>query len=343
MSPSTTTRGPAQRLAPILVLVLSTVVGALGAPVASAADSAATVGAATGASAGPCPGDAGVTIVVDPGDLGGPVQVRCVDSSPANGMKALEAAGYDVETTVRFSGFLCRIDGRPASDPCVGTPPANAYWSYWVADRGGPWCYSDLGATARTPRRGTVEGWSFSRGGDAAAPRSGTFGRLAGPQRLPSTECDRGPAPATTAPPGAPAPAAPPLPTPSIASATTIAPRSPVTTPVGADNITTTTTAATVAPPDSTTTPPTTAGPAPTAPETTTTTTEPSDGADLEERAASTVDLAESARSGPGSAAGTAVAVSAMGLLAGGAVLVNRRRLKPLRAPGSEGEGSGSP
>ncbi|MGI9579500.1 MAG: hypothetical protein ACR2OH_14980, partial [Microthrixaceae bacterium] len=209
----------------VAILVSGIAVGFAGSDVSAAVAAPAR----SAASAGPCPDDSGITVVVDPGDLGGPVQVRCVPQSAANGIEALAMADFEVDATVRFSGFVCRIDGRPANDRCVNTPPATAYWSYWVADRGGPWCYSDLGAAVRGPVRGTVEGWSFSRSGTEGAPRSGTFARLSGPQRLPLSDCDRGPAPATpvvptTAPTPAPLPApTAPVPPPLIASATTIA------------------------------------------------------------------------------------------------------------------------
>ena len=149
-------------LGPVVLLVV-TLGGLLGGSTGAGASASVT--------SGPCPNGEGVTVVVDPGDLGGSVVVRCAASSPANGLEALTAAGFGVDVTVRFSGFVCRIGvtvngvRRPQSDPCVDTPPADAYWSYWVADLGGPWCYSELGATARTPVRGTIEGWSFSRGG----------------------------------------------------------------------------------------------------------------------------------------------------------------------------------
>jgi hypothetical protein len=69
---------------------------------------------------------------------------------------------------------VCRIAGRPGPDtePCNNTPPATAYWSYWFASRGGEWCYSTVGAANRTPPTGSVEGWSFFKGGggDEASP-----------------------------------------------------------------------------------------------------------------------------------------------------------------------------
>jgi len=310
-------------------------VSGLGAPAAGAAEPVRSA-SRPAVPSGACPGGSGVTVVVDPGDLGGSVQALCAADSPSNGIEALRMAGFDVESTISFSGFVCRIDGKPTPkrDACISTPPADAYWSYWVADRGGPWCYADVGATGRTPAQGTIEGWSFSRSGDDLAPRGGTFERLEGAQRLPLSECDRGPAPATTAPPSRtplPPTSTAPLP-PLIASATTVAaqpnnPAAPETTL-----------------PDPTTS---TVAPSSTTVQSTTSTSEPapvtSSTAETEDReqAASTVELADSGRSGPASAVGTAVAVSAMAALVAGAFVVNRRRLKPLEAGADSAAGPG--
>ncbi|MFV0318185.1 MAG: hypothetical protein ACK5O2_14640, partial [Microthrixaceae bacterium] len=111
---------------------------------------------------GPCPGADGVTVVVDFGAFGGDVQVGCAPGNPRSGYDALVGAGFAVEGALRSPSFLCRIDGLPgaAQDPCIMPPPATAYWSYWIADRGGDWCYSDTGMYGREPVPGTVEGWS---------------------------------------------------------------------------------------------------------------------------------------------------------------------------------------
>ena len=125
---------------------------------------------------GPCPGTTGVTVVVDYQALGGGVKVHCAAGSPTTGFKALIAAGFDMEEVRNVPGFLCRIDGRPGPDrdPCINTPPASAYWSYWHAARGGAWISSQEGGKTRTPPGGSVDGWSFSDDGspgDASPPR----------------------------------------------------------------------------------------------------------------------------------------------------------------------------
>ncbi len=157
---------------------------------------------------GACPTADGVTVVVDFQELGGGVYVRCAPGASSTGFEALQRAGIDYRTTIRFPGFLCRIADKPSSDHCIDASPASAYWSYWLAPRGGQWCYSNWGAGNRNPPEGSVEGWSFSldKGASAApSPRIVPPAAVAGsPLALPADDCDgRSTAPqatATTAP-----------------------------------------------------------------------------------------------------------------------------------------------
>ncbi|MCS7475460.1 flagellar hook-length control protein FliK [Umezawaea endophytica] len=114
---------------------------------------------------GHCPDANGVTVVVDYQELGGTTEVRCAPGPQATGLAALENAGFAVTGTQRWGkAFVCRINGLPtsATEPCVTTPPATAYWSYWHAPNGGAWTYSQQGASGRQPPLGSFEGWSFS-------------------------------------------------------------------------------------------------------------------------------------------------------------------------------------
>jgi hypothetical protein len=122
------------------------------------------------AHAAACTGSTGVTVVVDFAALGGGVQVGCRLGDPSTGLAALTGAGFTVTGTQRWGlAFVCRINGKPtaATEPCVNTPPATAYWSYWHAIPGGTWSYSTVGASSYNPAQGTVEGWAFGAG---AAP-----------------------------------------------------------------------------------------------------------------------------------------------------------------------------
>ena len=171
-------RLPLQFLAAVLLVSAGTAAGVPMTVAAQAQDSekdppaasAATPGAAarttSAAAAGQaCGSGAGVTVVVDHGTLGGGVHVGCARGTPSSGLVALASAGFSWTGTSRYPDFVCRIDGSPGSDPCVDTPPADAYWSYWYASPGGEWRYSTLGASMRRPEPGGVEGWRFSGAG----------------------------------------------------------------------------------------------------------------------------------------------------------------------------------
>ena len=198
---------------------------------------------------GPCPGTTGVTVVVDYQALGGGVMVHCAAGSPATGFKALIAAGFDVEEVRNVPGFLCRIDGSPGlgRDPCINTPPAGAYWSYWHAARGGSWSSSQEGGKTRTPPVGSVDGWSFSDDGspgDASPPRIDPPAATATPKPVtpkPVTPKPASPTPAVTARPiatHAPSdvPAAPTTAAPTPSPTTTVPTPSPSSTSVTASS-----------------------------------------------------------------------------------------------------------
>ena len=116
---------------------------------------------------GACTDSTGITVVVDFTRFGGRVEVRCAAQPVRSAFEALTRAGFAYQGTVRFPGLLCRIDGEPATDPCQGAPPPNAYWAYWHAPRGGDWTYSTSGGGSRVPPPGSVEGWAF---GDQVEP-----------------------------------------------------------------------------------------------------------------------------------------------------------------------------
>lgn len=162
---------------------------------------------------GACTTAEGVTVVIDFQELGGGSYVRCAPNAPETGFEALEQAGIDYTPTTRSPGFLCRIAGKPAGDPCHVPSPATAYWSYWLAPRGGRWCYANLGAGNRRPPAGTVEGWSFVLDKSASAtppPKIAPPAPLSGvpaPQ-LPRKDCTvptEGATTTTTQPPSGPA------------------------------------------------------------------------------------------------------------------------------------------
>lgn len=173
---------------------------ALGAGVAAPSPAAAW-------SPGACPTSDGVTVVVDFGGLGAGTQVRCVPAVPSTGLAVLVEAGFAVTPVTTLPAFVCRIDGLPdaSAESCATTPPATAYWSYWIAPRGGSWTYEPVGASGSTPTAGTVEGWRFVTGNTPQPPGIE-------PPPPPAAPTAR-PTPAPTARPTVAPPAATPRPT----------------------------------------------------------------------------------------------------------------------------------
>ncbi|HEU5038577.1 MAG TPA: hypothetical protein VFT70_16345 [Nocardioides sp.] len=124
------------------------------------------------ATAAGCPTDHGVTVVVDFHQLGGGVQTSCV--AEGGGQAAAElfpAAGFPLTYVQRQPGFVCRVDDKPADDPCANTPPADAYWGlYWSDGRSGRWTYSTTGAGGQHVPDGGYAGFSWQGGGDGVPP-----------------------------------------------------------------------------------------------------------------------------------------------------------------------------
>ncbi|WP_405059548.1 hypothetical protein OG474_43415 [Kribbella sp. NBC_01505] len=130
-------------------------------------------------SPGFCPTEEGVTVVIDFRALGGTTIVRCAKGPVVPGFtghSALLDAGIQIQGTRRYGeAFICRIENRPGpnevipikgqdnyKEPCLNTPPASGYWSYWWATNGGQWQYSQWGVKNRNAIRGGFEGWAFS-------------------------------------------------------------------------------------------------------------------------------------------------------------------------------------
>lgn len=144
-------------------------------------------------SCGPAPqGRVAVSVVVDDGAA--TPSARCVEvPERSTGYDVLVAAGH----TLRIeSGFLCAIDGVPATG-CGNRPDfGGAYWRYFHAAPGGDWSYSSVGGGGyRMPARCAIEGWRFATSSnEQVAPRIAP----------PSITCE---APPVTAPPATSPPA----------------------------------------------------------------------------------------------------------------------------------------
>ena len=178
--------------------VLVAALAVLAAPLALA-----TAGEASAQGCGPAPaGQVAVAVVVDNGN---DVSERCVIvAERTDGYEVLRAAGHQLRIE---AGFLCGIDGFPATGCANQSGFDGAYWRYFHASPGGPWAYSPVGGGGyRMPPRCAIEGWRWSAAGStAAAPR-------VAPPRMtceapPPTAAPTVPAPpAATTPPAAVAP-----------------------------------------------------------------------------------------------------------------------------------------
>ena len=304
---------------------------------------------------GPCLDNVGITVVIDFRELGGGVNVRCTAAAASSGLDALDLAGVAWEPVLRFPGFVCRIAGKPGPDTeaCINTPPASAYWTYWLAPRGGQWCYSTVGPGTRTPPPGTIEGWSFALdkvGAGVPPPGYAPPPPIDGqpPNSLNRSDCGTPPTPnppppATTAPQPVPTTvqavqASPTTPTPTIQAASevptaTTASRGPASgsiatsSTVGTTNGASTTGGSTTEPPTQTSTQPGSTNVSQAAglavSPTSTTPTQSS-------RPLGTVDLGDDGRGDGGFGVATFIGiVVAVGLVGAGVWAARRRRLTP--------------
>lgn len=177
-----------------------------------------------------------VTIVVDPGTVGGAPrgpEAHCVTvPQGATGAEVLaERARQLGRAHPRYasSGLLCGIDGYPSSGCGQHVSGGYEYWAYWSASDG-TWRYSSQGPAYRKMHDGDVEGWRFVRGSGGPGDPP--------PRRAPTSACPSGSpgptSPSPTAPPsssssgggsGGGAGAAPTAPPPGPAPAPSLAPQ----------------------------------------------------------------------------------------------------------------------
>jgi len=186
---------PRRGAAHLAIRVVVVIAFAVGSSLSSLSALLVTAAPAGATECGPAPqGSVAVVVVVDRG--GGPPSARCVVlTQGATGLDAMRAAGHSVRLD---GGFVCGIDGVPATGCGNRADSGQAYWRYWHAPPGGAWSYSQVGAGGyRLPARCAVEGWVWSD-----APTSNTPPGVAAPSPM----CE---APAPGAPPATAAPASP--------------------------------------------------------------------------------------------------------------------------------------
>jgi hypothetical protein len=172
-----------------------------------------------------CTPSRGTVVAVDFGHWAGPV-VRACGVDDASAYELLHDGGFTTTGTQHDGpGFVCRIGSgafrggtqypTPAQDPCVNTPPASAYWTFWVAEPGqNGWTYGRVGAVSYQPQPGEVEVWRFG-----ATPTDGSSGAPPyGPATLRAAPVTTRTTPPPPARPPASSRAAVPVPPPSSAT-----------------------------------------------------------------------------------------------------------------------------
>ncbi len=135
---------------------------------------------------GNCTTTTGTIVAVDFAHWGGPI-VRGCGVNSATGYALLQAAGFTTAGDRHDgAGFICRLGNgafnggaqypTAAQDACIVTPPATAYWSYWLAPAGqNTWSYSPRGAATEVPKPGEVEAWVFGATNTAGTSGGPTF------------------------------------------------------------------------------------------------------------------------------------------------------------------------
>jgi hypothetical protein len=135
---------------------------------------AAGLGVPAPAQAASCATAHGVSVVVDFHQLGGGVETACdVNGGGRTAARQFTDVGHELTYVQQQPGFVCRVDGKPADDPCVRTPPSDAYWSLWWSDgKSGTWTYSSEGVGSLTVPEGGYVALSWQGGSDKAPPRA---------------------------------------------------------------------------------------------------------------------------------------------------------------------------
>jgi hypothetical protein len=155
-----------------------------------------------------CTSTAGVIVVVDFSHWGGNADRVCFAAltTATTAYDALIAEGF---TTIGDahdgSAFVCRItepgtgvaEPSVSEDPCTTTPPATAYWAFWISNAGqSGWSVSPLGVMSLVPQPGSVEYWNFGSEGSNQPPHL--------PSEVRATNTTPTTAPITTPPAGVP-------------------------------------------------------------------------------------------------------------------------------------------
>lgn len=160
--------------------------------------SAAGVVAAAGtAAAAACPQGQGVTVVVGS-------SISCDANGGGSAADNFSDAGYTLTRVDRQPGFVCQINGEPASASCVNTPPSNAYWGlFWSDGTSGTWKYASQGAYSLSVPAGGWVGFRFQDSNTRTAPGVTPGGPAPKPTSKPTVKPKAKPTPRSPAKPAA--------------------------------------------------------------------------------------------------------------------------------------------
>jgi hypothetical protein len=131
---------------------------------------------------------AGVSVIVDTGDLELAEDASvsaCVEADgPIIAADALRTAGVETEGTAQYGDqVVCRVNGVPAQDlaipapdgseyheSCESMPAAFAYWALWQKPAGGEWGYAQEGLSTLELQPGDSIELLFTLNDEPAAP-----------------------------------------------------------------------------------------------------------------------------------------------------------------------------
>lgn len=177
---SSAARRPARTSSSLLLLAVAGLLVLLGAGPASA-------GVRTADAEGSlCADGQGVSVVVDPGALGGTVQQDCVEDG--GGQLATDVfadAGHELTPVGEFPGAACKVDGEPAEAACQSMPPADAYWGLYLAT-GDSWDYAPKGADELRLEDGAFVAFAWQDSSTSTPPSVEPVAATASPSASPS-------------------------------------------------------------------------------------------------------------------------------------------------------------
>jgi hypothetical protein len=114
-----------------------------------------------------------VTIYVDEGTLASTQPTtRCIPvSGRVSGPAFLTRAGYDIVGTKKYpTQIICRLNGAPASDPCITMPPADSYWAILI-EQNNKWTWAQTGIDQATLKNGQGIGLVYAHHGKVTFPK----------------------------------------------------------------------------------------------------------------------------------------------------------------------------